>query len=285
VLVLGVPRSGTTWLAQMLAATDGARYVHEPDNERLRVDAAYAKRRLGRFPFLRAGDRAPAYGRLWKQAFAARRPTELAERADAFHKRRHGDRLAPGYSLPLGWAAQRLPRAPQAGTPIVKSVHAPMSAEWVAATASPDRVVVVTRDPLNVISSWIDLRMPDGRRTLHAEAPLAAPPPLSTALHRMAWQFSVLEGRLLEAAARHPDWIVERHESVIANPLERVPELAAALGLAWGEDADRTLRESNSAGGGYGTSRRWGELADRWRRTLSDEDAAVVRGVLSQTGR
>ena len=38
VLVAGLPRSGTTWVGEVLGRTAGARYLHEPDNHLVRPD-------------------------------------------------------------------------------------------------------------------------------------------------------------------------------------------------------------------------------------------------------
>ena len=50
ILVAGLPRSGTTWVAEVLGRTAGARYLHEPDNHLVRPDAWWAKRRPRRLP-------------------------------------------------------------------------------------------------------------------------------------------------------------------------------------------------------------------------------------------
>jgi hypothetical protein len=47
---------------------------------------------------------------------------------------------------------------------VVKTVHAPLAVEWVYAQKSP-RVLVVTRHPLNVVASWLDL----GYRNCHLD--------------------------------------------------------------------------------------------------------------------
>ena len=50
VLIAGLPRSGTTWVGEVLGRTAGAHYLHEPDNHLVRPDAWWAKRRLGPSP-------------------------------------------------------------------------------------------------------------------------------------------------------------------------------------------------------------------------------------------
>src|SRR5207237_10167784 len=83
VLVAGLPRSGTTWVGEVLGRTAGARYLHEPDNHLLRPEAWSAKRRLGPYPELRPGGdvvsgEVGGYERLWARAFAGgARPSPL----------------------------------------------------------------------------------------------------------------------------------------------------------------------------------------------------------------
>lgn len=279
VLILGTPRSGTTWLGEMLGATPGARYVHEPDNELIHVEAAYAKRRLGRFPMLTGEDSARAYARLWRRAFDGARPA-FDTRLDALHRRIHQGRLAPLTSLPLGWIAQRVRSDDDARMPVVKSVHAALCAEWVADRSGATHVVVLTREPLNVIASMFEMRMPDADRGLDADPRLKPAVPLPTRLHRVAWQFGTLQSALVSAAQRNPGWTVVSHESLLEDPMSRIPELASALALEWPDEATERLEASNATGSGYRTTRQWSQLDQRWRRALTDEDAEVVRLVL-----
>src|SRR5579862_5634574 len=89
VLVVGLPRSGTTWTESVLGTAVGASTVSEPDNEKLSAPAISAKRGLGRFPVLTPGDHAPRYERLWRWALqgapsstALRTAAKVMKRAD-----------------------------------------------------------------------------------------------------------------------------------------------------------------------------------------------------------
>ncbi len=72
VLVAGAPRSGTTWLATVLAVDNDVGLVMEPDNQWTSAFAFRAKERLpGRVhPALQPGESAPEYRRLWQGAGA-----------------------------------------------------------------------------------------------------------------------------------------------------------------------------------------------------------------------
>ncbi len=69
VLVAGLPRSDTTWIAEVLRRASGLPYVHEPDHEKIWPMAWVAKRELHRFPYLAAHDKAPEFEAMWRASF------------------------------------------------------------------------------------------------------------------------------------------------------------------------------------------------------------------------
>ena len=50
VLVAGLPRSGTTWVGEVLGRTAGARYLHEPDNHLDLGGKAYLEQFINSYP-------------------------------------------------------------------------------------------------------------------------------------------------------------------------------------------------------------------------------------------
>ena len=69
VLILGVARSGSSWLARIVCAVDqDCIYQHEPDSHFLYAAAAFAKRECGQF-YSNIPDNAPALVKLWSDVF------------------------------------------------------------------------------------------------------------------------------------------------------------------------------------------------------------------------
>src|ERR1700676_2858635 len=149
ILLLGVARSGTRWLATALGHTDGTRLVKEPDN--VTADA------FGPYPMIAPGAAAPHYRALWDLAFTARVPT--------------GE--TPGLRLQAGRAALRIPRGlrdpllrraaqvisalpRRAPRVVVKSIYAQFAVDWLIRNYEP-KGIVIQPNPLNVISSWLEL--------------------------------------------------------------------------------------------------------------------------------
>ena len=310
VLVVGVPRSGTTWVAEVLAAGGDATYLEEPDNHFRFGFAFRAKRSLGRldYPWLArdaSGEAVQDYSRLWSDAFA---PTLARPGLLADLRRRSANRLirAAGsrrvaqalageerHSVLLGSAvalAQPERAVGGAESLIVKSVYAPLTVEWIAAHW-PVEVVVVQRNPLNVLSSWIKLGWlaPDAPEPLATLDPAVAadlaarfdvPPPPERLLGRATWLIAILSCALDDAARRTATWQRVLHEDLCADPETGFAELAARAGLGWAEAGPSLLQTMNRPGERYETSRVAGELHDAWRRRLDDDQVEEISAVL-----
>jgi hypothetical protein len=279
ILVAGLPRSGTTWVGEVLGRTAGARYLHEPDNHLLRPEAWWAKRRLGPYPELSSGEDGGDYERLWALAFAGGpRPSPLY--AGARILQRAG---APRVS---GRLASRRPARPAPGPLVVKSVHGARALEWTVDRFRP-AVVVVERHPFGVISSWRKLGWDDFLDTdrgalRHSAAVLGVdpPPPGAPWLERAAWHYGLLSSYLERARRRHPDWLAVRHEVLCAGPEPAFRRLSARLGLRFTDEAARFLAASNRPGEGYSTHRLWHEQVDGGRSRLAPAERALVLATL-----
>ena len=303
-LIVGVPRSGTSWLGRALAMTTDASYVHEPDHERYVIAAMHAKRRLGLFPVLSPGDRAPSYRRLWERAFrdqvkartlAYRMAARLFWKASEPEFEAALDYPRPSRSLRLRAAGFLGSRSPRDGAEkplvIVKSAHAAFSVEWIAQEMDPT-VIVVARHPLNTLASWIELGIrectleletfPRVRERLLIPLGIDAPSRNVSPLTRAAWNLGLLASCLQASVDRHPGWHVVSHESLVADPLGGYRALCGDLGLGWTTSIEEFLEQSDRPGTGFETHRVAAQLTDRWRRVFSDAQAKEVTGVLSQ---
>src|SRR5262245_13023972 len=66
ILIVGLPRSGTTWVGEVFSSAHNTRYIFEPDNEGLSPLAWLYKKDIHRFPYLTSKDRSVGYHQLWR---------------------------------------------------------------------------------------------------------------------------------------------------------------------------------------------------------------------------
>jgi len=297
VLIAGVPRSGTSWALKVLGRTQDAVRYYEPDNETQHVQALRAKRGLGRFPVLAPGDDAPAFDALWERVFTGgwASPSMTRTWADSmFDSGPDGSRRDVVDDGPTSWrirAAMALDALPQRArvvpgrTPVAKSVHSAFSIEWIAARWDP-RVVLVTRDPRNVIASWLEMNIGDRDRGLDRNVrvrarvlePLGLPlaPSDDEPVHRAAWHYGVLSAAMDRAAARHPEWVSVSHEALCEDPHGRFHAAADAAGLTWIDSCDDYLDRSDAQGTGYDVKRVAAAQPDRWRERLTPAQVEAI---------
>lgn len=296
VLVLGVPRGGTTWVGQTLGRTAGAVYVHEPDGTSDPF-AFRAKHGLLHHPILDPEDRVPGLERLWEGAFSGGgRPRgargRLAQRAyrkvtgaQKIRARQQG-RFTPRLRVAYLAAVPRV--AVDAEHVVVKSVNAALCAEWISTRWHP-KVVVVRRDPRDVMASWLSFGWNAPQGPMYEafvdlasdrwgiRLPAIDAPPIERATAACATLIAGLEN----AASRNPQWAQIAHEQLCEDPPTHFRLLAERCGLNWSEDDERRLAEANSEGSGYSTRRVASAQPGKWRSRLDTEQIAAIEGVLA----
>jgi hypothetical protein len=178
---------------------------------------------------------------------------------------------------------------------IVKSVYAVRSLEClVRGLAPPPSVIVVVRGLADVIASWQalgwmpgdrddELAAADPRSVEELASRLGAPPrPASdTQLGRTTWLLAVLALALDRQAARHPDWLVVRHEELCADPAAGFAAIAERVGLQWTGESAEAVAATNRPGSRYETNRVAATVSDSWRERLTAAQVDEIRSVLS----
>ena len=267
-LLVGLPRSGTTWMAEILGSHPSVTLVNEPDNVGARPMAAWAKAGLGRVPSLAVDDAASRYETLLAVAFRGRIPAR-------------GRRLRVAHRLRRPSLAGPIPGTIGPNDVVlVKSVGAYLALEWVAARFEP-RTIVVWRHPLNVVASWLER----GWQSLERPALVARfsgsavwPPP-SDPLLALAWEVCASTVALLESAGR-VGALVLGHEASAVDPAGSGRSALVHLGLGWHDDVAASITGHSSPGTGYSTQRIATEEPARWRARLDPPTVDGIRAVV-----
>jgi hypothetical protein len=291
ILVTGAPRSGTTWVGNVLALDRRAASIHEPfnpktPNGRCRADFGRGFRYVTREsegPYLEA--LRDTIG--WRYSLGA----EIAA-TRSLRQAAHAARDAAYFG------ANRLRRV----RPIVKDPLGLASAEWMADRFDM-QVVVVIRHPVAFVSSlraagWH--RFPFGTFGEQPEfvrarlAPFADEIAAAIAGRPDAIEASALLWKLLHHHIRllrddHPDWIFVRHEDLTRDPEAGFRAIFGRLGLDFSAEVERGLRRYTEGGSLldrfslFGTRRRTVGATARSvadvRRRVAPEEVARVREI------
>jgi hypothetical protein len=293
VVLVGVARSGTSWLGHALGRARGVRFYYEPDN----VDAdpsnyiAAGRRGFGPYPVIDSDADAGQFAPLWDLVFSGRLPFALRERRRLRPAARIALRLPRSVRDPLvrGAAAlsARQPRRTQ--NVVVKTIYATFSLEWLVTRYRP-QVIAMQRNPLNVVSSWRELHIPlfdlASRPILRTRfiEPLGIEPPVPNApeVAQIAWHVGLLTHVIAQALDRHPEWIFVTHEHLCEDPATTIRRVSEQVGLEWTADIDRFLSDNNRRGEGLAPVRIATEEPTRWRQRLTDPEVAQIEAVLEK---
>jgi hypothetical protein len=290
-VLVGVARSGTSWLGHALGRARGVRFYYEPDN----VDAdpseiATAGRRgFGPYPVIDGDADAGQFAPLWDLVFSGRLPFALRERRRLRPAANMALRLPRSMRDPLVRTAAALSaRMPgRARNIVVKTIYATFSLEWLVTRYQP-QVIAMQRNPLNVVSSWRELHIPlfdlATRPAIVSRyiEPLgiATPDERASEIARIAWHVGLLTHVIAEAVDRHPEWCFVTHEDLCQDPATTIRAVCEQVGLEWTDDVGRFLKESNRPGEGLAPVRVATEEPTRWRKRLSAPEIAEIETVL-----
>jgi Sulfotransferase domain len=288
ILLTGMPRSGTTWVARILTASGEVGHINEPFNlavspGTLRVPAEHW------YAYVTAQNEdryLPALTRVLEFEYPlVRELRRCRSRTDALHT--------------LKW--WRDFRRSRGLRPLVKEPHAVFSAEWFAKRLGSD-VIVMVREPLAVVSSWKRLEwsfdftnlleqpvlMRDWLGPYEAEM-TAALSPACDLVDRVALLWRVIYS--VVADERFPAVQLVRHEDLSRDPVHGYAELYEALGLTFGDGVAKAVEASSSSENPAETSVEHPHETQidsranlrNWRHRLSEDEIARIRAVTEET--
>ncbi len=263
ILLVSLPRSGSTWVANVLRHAVGVHFVSEPADAYRWPAALKAKFGLAEYPTPSDFDHSKSFRDLWKLVaeqpsyfnLTQRRanlipwlPPTLIRRAVQPRRKRRGSRT--NSSEPVA----RLGSRPADKRLLIKDVTICFCAGDVAKFLDAD-VVVLRRDLKKVAASWEKMKFPPEpvHETVWAKNQLLDPlgieiPPLKSHAERLAWTIGLLDlALMLEAEKR--DWLVITHEDLVTDPEVGFHSLANDLGLEPTAEMWSFLAASGSAAG------------------------------------
>jgi hypothetical protein len=303
ILVVGAPRSGTTWLAKIIDSHPDVLYRHEPD-ETIPTPCPLTPDLVAALLSRWASDRSPRsvtkqpfFQKSWQYGGARLLRTMFAG--------------AVGVAGRLPWPLNALGRvdvpdlaARPAPRLAIKSVGWTAGAAVLARSLPDSRTVFILRHPCGQVASVMrgnrqgrfDLRtegtdMPfDEAATIRFAVGQGMDASEFQALPdaaKYAWNWRALNEPAYAALAAQPNVHVVLYEALCADPAALARQILNFAGLDWTQQTEDFVARSTTRSGKAGYHaifRDTAAAAEAWRRTMTPGEQADVRAVAAASG-
>ena len=290
ILIVGAPRSGTTWLAKILDSHPDTLYRHEPDEVApAGVSMCESMARWTTQTDARTAGKRPFFQKSWQSTPARWIRTGLA----------YGGAAACRMGL-RSWHVPDL-GAIALARPVIKSVRLSAEIGDFAAECPDGRALFIARHPCGQVASVMrgtgggrfalataGTDMPfDEAATIAFAARHGVDEPAFQALPdaaKYAWSWRCFNTTALAGIANRPNARVIVYEELCAGPIKTARAILAFAGLDWNARTEAFLNRSTTDGdstGYYAVTRDSIAAADKWRTSMSAADQAAVRAAVA----
>ena len=297
ILVLGSPRSGTSWLAKIFDSHPDVLYRHEPDELTPAVSGVHPSAQLAAWikqSGLRSAAKRPWFRKSWRPAPLDATWRGLATALAAAQRTPLTARVAAGIGLPdlvpsRSWSSVRA---------AVKLVN--WDGSLIVRTMPDARCVFILRHPCGQIAS-IMAGLANKRFAGYAGGP-DMPEALADAMawasrHRVdtasfnalpdaakyAWAWRAFNEPAVNSMVGLRNARIVIYEDLCRDPEVITRDLFAFAGLTWNPQTAAFLGESTQddrTAGYYDVFRTTRSVVERWRQTMTQQDQDTIRAVL-----
>ena len=248
ILITGVPRSGTTWVANILGQSSKTNLILEPDNEKYSFLARKWKKALYRFPFADGTTDSNLLYLFYKQIIRDSYPKNKTLINHSLNFIFGHDKANNEHSIQLK-ESQLAKSFPNITPPIflssilknltsdfysvsdikiIKTVHAGLCLPFLYQHFRP-KMLILFRHPANVISSCLELKIEDGNRDIYCR-PEIEPflteykddiMKLNDPLSFMGLQIGIFYYLWEMELKKQKEWISVTHENLCENSVEK----------------------------------------------------------------
>jgi hypothetical protein len=309
-LLLGAPRSGTTWLGRILDSHPKVLYRHEPDVVRANRDipmvclaeevpkfrdmARAYLRGLMNIRTLSCAAGQPIARKSYRRRWLDLPRSAWANLLHAVAKPEWLRRRLRQANLPDLVVAKRLPNVRL----VLKSVRSRGRAGLYAAALPKARIIVVLRDPLSQVAAMMRgtrgaqfhshiaiadlLRSAQARAAGLTEAAYRQMP----VLEKLAWNWTILNQKIADDLHGHANVLFIRYDDLCTAPGRVAREVFDFLGLEWHQQTEDYIRacvEYEGPDPAFRHYRNARRSLNRWQGDLRQEDRQRIEAVARTT--
>lgn len=283
-VVAGLPRSGTSWLARGLSFAKGLTYYREPDND----DHVPGAQPRFRHLYLPAGSHDEEYRAHMERTFSGQVATHFTLSQDPGPLLRR----LPKTWWPIGDRAPALFCRGRDG--LVKLVNSNLALDFLSERFPDTRQVYIVRHPCGQFASWQrqgwtpkpERLLEDPRLLEDHLAPVADHIRNARGFWEKAGVWWGAVNRVVNRQSeQRPERLVLTFEWLCAAPLDHYRTLYDRLGLEWTAASEQFLQESNrpTTKGDkqpYSLVRDASHEATKWKREVGADDIAACRAAV-----
>ena len=306
-LLIGSPRSGTSWIAKLVDAHPWVVYRHEPDSiawtkqfpptvdqadyDRYLADAAQYLDRIFEVSTVKTNGGKVRFKKAYRGALGEATFRSIFMSLRALENVPPLRNFANQAHIPQLVKASHGPRVHEVAKSVIAGGRAGLYAR-----ARPDyRFVLIVRHPAAVVGSEIR-----GKREgkMIGEAPireLATMPGANRrglteqffkeadCLQRMSWWWVLFNEKMIEDTKDCENCLLVNYDEMCAEPAAMLAQIYEHAGIAWSDEVSRFLDLSTSAQAGndeyFNLFRNPLQAANRWREELSSEQIDQIRSI------
>ncbi len=304
ILVVGLPRSGTTWTAKLLDSSPDVFYLHEPDSQR-RIpcvplapaveDAQHWQPFIDRFveSLFDTCSVNTCTKQPWFRKESIPRLSWNAKRISGMLSQRMGMKVR-SFSTPAAVSQGRM-------SLVWKSIEFLGRAGLLARSATPVKVIQVVRHPCGFVASVL---RGERKRKFQKVVPLSEDMGIfeivvnmeiarklgltlntmaaCTPVQRLAWYWTIFNAKAARELRSMPQAAAVSYDTICVDPLSAVQEIFARTGLSWQTQTEKFVQASSDAGetSYYSVMRNSASAAKGWQQELSKQQTQEVLDIV-----
>lgn len=310
ILILGAPRSGTSWLAKIFDSHPNVLYRHEPDTvlrtdtlpwmctpedvPRYRDAAEAYLRQLMDVATLKSAGSIPMFRKHYYGAIQSRARSVFVYGLRVAELAGSARQLVRNVRIPDAFDAARHPEIRM----VIKSVSSRGRARLFAEALPGARIIFILRDPFGQVASMLrgaklskfEDAVPVGevlqtRQALHYGLTRQQFTSLR-AVEQFAWNWAILNERAISDLAGIETARVVSYQQLGAEPAQESRALFDFVGLDWDPQTEDFIRRSTTHSGRdryYKVFKDTTAAMNRWRTELTREDQGRILAIVRQT--